>query len=110
MSKQNKLRFFLQAGFAMAFAGALFAQSTGNKILVVNGKTTGATIRQIDGRSYVDVETLAQATNGTVAVEPDRVVLTIPTAGAGGGASNAQQVPEGFSRSFTAAAIADLAE
>lgn len=64
----------------MAFAGSLSAQNTPNKTLVVNGKSVEATVFQIGGHSYIDVESLAQVTNGTVFIEPNRVVLTIPAA------------------------------
>ena len=85
MSKQGNFRFFLPLGFVLALAGVLFAQSTPskNKILVVNGKNAGPVVRQIDGRSYVDIETLAQVTNGAVTIERHRIVVTIPASGSG---------------------------
>jgi len=85
MNKHGNFRFFLPLGFVLALAGILFAQSTPtkNKILVVNGKNAGPVIRQIDGRSYVDIETLAQVTNGAVTIERHRIVVTIPASGSG---------------------------
>ncbi|HEY4709729.1 MAG TPA: hypothetical protein VIH46_06140 [Candidatus Acidoferrales bacterium] len=64
-------------------------------------------VRQIDGRSYVDIEALAQATNGAVTVEPNRVVLTIPV-----GNPSVAPAPsaDGLSRNFASAAIAEVAE
>ena len=80
INKHGNFRFFLPLGFVLALAGILFAQSTPtkNKILVVNGKNAGPVVRQIDGRSYVDIETLAQVTNGAVTIERHRIVVTIP--------------------------------
>jgi hypothetical protein len=80
INKHGNLRFFLPLGFVLALAGVLFAQSTPtkNKILVVNGKNAGRAVRQIDGRSYVDIETLAEVTNGVFTVERHRIILTIP--------------------------------
>src|SRR5258706_11177334 len=80
INKHGNFRFFLPLGFVLALAGVLFAQSTPNKnkILVVNGKSAGPAVRQIDGRSYVDIETLAQVTNGVFTVERHPVLLTIP--------------------------------
>src|SRR4029077_6896855 len=91
MNKHGSFRFFLPMGFILALAGVLFAQSTPNKnkILVVNGKSAGPVVRQIDGRSYVDVETLAQVTNGVVTIERHRIVLTIPASDSGSTASAA---------------------
>jgi hypothetical protein len=80
INKHGNFRFFLPLGFVLALAGVLFAQSTPtkNKILVVNGKNAGRVVRQIDGRSYVDIETLAEVTNGVFTVERHRIILTIP--------------------------------
>jgi hypothetical protein len=140
MNKHGSFRFFLPLGFVLALAGVLFAQSTPtkNKILVVNGKNAGPAVRQIDGRSYVDIETLAQVTNGVVTIERHRIVLTIPASDSGSTASAAPasappadaapvatapadasaaparvapaQPPQGLSRDFASAAISALAE
>jgi hypothetical protein len=142
MNKHGNFRFFLPLGFVLALAGILFAQSTPtkNKILVVNGKNAGPVVRQIDGRSYVDIETLAQVTNGAVTIERHRIVVTIPASGSGStaiaappnaapvdaGAAPANaapddagappasaapaQPPQGLTRDFASAAIAALAE
>jgi len=88
----------------------LFAQSTANKTLVVNGKTANAGVRQINGRLYIDLETLAQATNAVFTVEPRRVVLTIPPADGGAVAGNdSTQSSQKLSRDFSSAAISALA-
>jgi hypothetical protein len=80
MNKHHNFRFCISLGVVLAIAGSLFAQNTPNKTLVVNGKSVEATVFQIGGHSYIDVESLAQVTNGTVFIEPNRVVLTIPAA------------------------------
>src|SRR6267143_6531301 len=118
MSKHGNFRFFLPLGFFLALAGVLFAQTAPNKILVVNGKSAGPAVRQIDGRSYVDIETLAQVTNGVVTIERHRIVLTIPASDSAAPASvppatataAPAQPPQGLSRDFASAAIAELAE
>jgi hypothetical protein len=137
INKHGNFRFFLSLGFVLALAGVLFAQSTPtkNKILVVNGKNAGPAVRQIDGRSYVDIEALAQVTNGVFTVERHRILLTIPASDSGATAGAAPpdaapvtapvatapadaapasappaQPPQGLSRDFASAAIAALAE
>jgi hypothetical protein len=141
INKHGNFRFFLPLGFVLALAGVLFAQSTPNKnkILVVNGKSAGPAVRQIDGRSYVDIETLAQVTNGVFTVERHRILLTLPASDSVAAASAAPasappvnaapvatgpadaadaapasapppQPPPGLSRDFASAAIAALAE
>jgi len=82
MKNVRNFRFLIWLGFVLALAGTLFAQSTPDKVLVVNGKTVDSGVIQIGGHSYVDVETLAQLTNGTFVVDPHRVVLNIPVANA----------------------------
>jgi hypothetical protein len=118
MKSHTNFRFFPRLAIALAFASVLLAQSAANKVLVVNGKTAGAVVRQIDGRSYIDIETLAQAANGTVTVGPTQVVLTIPAANSGAAANangqpparSAPPIPQGLSRGFAGAAIGDLTE
>src|ERR1700728_933395 len=82
MKNLCNFRFFIWLGFVLALAGTLFAQSATDKVLVINGKTVDSPVVQIGGRSYVDVETVAQLTNGTFVVDPHRVVLNIPAANA----------------------------
>src|ERR1700726_3755650 len=108
MSRHPSLRFALYLASVLALSGMLFAQST-TKSLVVNGKTAGAGVRQINGRLYVDLETLAQATNAVLTVEPHRVVLNIPPSDAGAVASDdSVQNSQKLSRDFSSAAIAAL--
>ena len=109
ISRHLSCRFVLYLALVLALSGMLFAQST-NKTLVVNGKTAGAGVRQINGRLYVDLETLAQATNAVFTVEPHRVVLTLPPSDAGAVASDdSEQNSQKLSRDFSSAAISALA-
>ncbi|HEY2352523.1 MAG TPA: hypothetical protein VGH83_08420 [Candidatus Acidoferrum sp.] len=108
MNKQRLISFSLSLACVLTLSGVLFAQSTGDKVLVVNGRTAGSPVRQIDGRSYIDIETLAQVTNGIFTVEPNRIVLTIPSPEAAGSASTQSQ--QRLSRDFSAAAIGELAQ
>ncbi|HTG28564.1 MAG TPA: hypothetical protein VK818_10120 [Methylomirabilota bacterium] len=110
MSKHPSFRFALYFASVLVLSGMLFAQSTANKTLVVNGKTASAGVRQINGRLYIDLETLAQATNAVFTVEPRRVVLTIPPADVGAVAGNdSTQNSQKLSRDFSSAAISALA-
>jgi hypothetical protein len=110
MTKRPSFRVVLYLALVLALSGMLFAQGTSTKILVVNGKTAGVGVRQINGRLYVDLETLAQLTNGVFTVEPRRVVLTIPPSDAGAVASDdSTQNAQRLSRDFSSAAISALA-
>ncbi|HXU21509.1 MAG TPA: hypothetical protein VN788_13080 [Verrucomicrobiae bacterium] len=117
MYRHCAYRLTLMLGLILSLAAVLSAQSTpnatpnaSNKTLVVNGKAVPAGVRQINGRAYIDVETLAQATNGVVKMESNRVVLTIPgpnsTVSPGAPPSNSQEL----SRSFAVGAIGEVSE
>src|SRR5450759_476258 len=95
MNRLSHLQYVVLLGFFLSIAAVLVAQLPPNKTLIVNGKTTGAAIMQINGRSYVDIETLAQITNGIVTVEPNRIVLTIPVSNSG---AVPPPAPEGLSK------------
>jgi hypothetical protein len=82
MKNPRNFRFLIWLGFVFALAGTLSAQTASDKVLVVNGKTVDSGLIQIGGRSYVDVEAIAQVTNGSFVVDPHRVVLTIPAGNA----------------------------
>jgi hypothetical protein len=62
---------------------------------------------QFEGRSYVDIETLAQGTNGSVTFEPNQIVLTIPGSTP---PSAAPEPAEGLSKEFQRIAVSTLAE
>ncbi len=110
MKNPGKLPYIVLFGFILSLAGMLLAQSTPDRTLFVNGKSAG-TVVQIGGRSYLDIDTVAQIMNGTVTVEANRILLVVP----GGGPvqnSNAgpPQHPQGLSKEFARPAIAELAE
>jgi hypothetical protein len=100
-------------GSVLLFAGILLAQNTPNRSLIVNGKSVG-TVVQMGGHAYVDLETVAQFTNGSVSIEPKQIVLTFPAQGtvvAPSAAPVAAPLPApGLSRNFASLAIAELAE
>jgi hypothetical protein len=88
--------------------GAVFAQNASEKkALVVNGRVAEGGVVQIDGHSYVDIETLAQIMNAVLRTEPGRIILTIPVAEAG---SKSERAAPGLSKDFARAGISQLAE
>jgi hypothetical protein len=110
MKNRGNAPYFILFGIILAGAGMLFAQSTGDRTLFVNGKATG-TVVQIAGHSYVDLDTVAEITNGSVTIEANRILLTMSAAAPASTpvAVAAPPVP-GMSREFTRLAIAELAE
>ena len=106
MKTHFKYRRILTLGFVLLLAGALSAQRSPDKKLLVNGKSTSAVVLQVDGHSYIDIEMLAQITSGSVKFEPDQVVLTIPNSNFD---ANSPQITPALSKDFASAAIATLA-
>jgi hypothetical protein len=107
MKRHLKYRRILTLGFVLFLAGALSAQRSPDRTLLVNGKSTSAVVLQADGHSYVDIEMLAQITNGSVKFEPNQVVLTIPNSNFD---ANSPQSTPALSKDFASAAIATLAD
>ena len=105
-------------GVAVLLAGALLAQSAPEKQqkqLVVNGAPVGAAVLQVNGHYYLDVETVAQITSGELAIEPTRIVLTLPNPAAAGATATASsaapaQSSSVLSRAFASAGITTLEE
>src|SRR6202051_3469582 len=80
MRNRRGVSYFISLGFILLFAGLLLAQNAPDRALIVNGKSAGMVV-QMGGHAYVDVETVAQFTNGSVPLEANRVVLTFPESG-----------------------------
>jgi hypothetical protein len=93
-------------GFAQAQSGPQ------NRTLIVNGQPGQATVIQVNGRSYVDLEALARITNGSLAFKGNQVTLTLPgaaTSVAATAPSNNQPANSGFSKDFLTAGIEEIA-
>lgn len=106
MDKHSVFRSLAALALSLIFAGAAVAQSAPEKKpLVVNGRTDGAVV-QINGRSYVEVETLARLMNAAVSFEAGRVILTVAAPDAG-----PKPVPasRALSREFARAGVSQLA-
>ena len=114
MRNHSGISYFLLFGSVLLFARILWAQNTPDRALIVNGKSAGMVV-QMGSHAYVDVETVAQFTNGSVTLEPNRIVLTFPPSGTSAAPSAAlaplPPAPSpGLSRNFASLAIGELAE
>jgi hypothetical protein len=78
--------------------------------LKVNGSSGEARAILINGKSYVDIESLARITNGTLSFHGNQMVLTLPTASAAATAASpaTQPVKPEFSKEFLRAAIEEM--
>jgi hypothetical protein len=98
---------FVILGFVLLLGGVLFAQRAPDKKLFINGKSTNVAVLQVNGRSYIDVETVAQITNGSVKVGPNQVALTIPNTDFD---VSSPQDSARLSKDFASSAISTVAE
>ena len=114
MRFHNRCAWFLIAGCAVTEAQT----RQENRTLVVNGQAGEGTVILMNGRSYVDLETLARIGHGSVGFHGQQVNLVLPgaapstppmTASNGSsddGSSEAEQrSPVGLSRKFMISAI-----
>ncbi|HEV2990490.1 MAG TPA: hypothetical protein VG759_18790, partial [Candidatus Angelobacter sp.] len=62
---------------------ALSQAAQQNRILIVNGQLGQVTVVQMNGRSYVDLETLARVANGSLSFSGNQITLTLPTSANG---------------------------
>lgn len=111
MKTNSSLALAASSGLILLLAGVLYAQSVSNRALVVNGKQVDAPLVQFEGHSYADIQALAEALNGSLTFEPNRVVLTLPgpdSTTTSSGDSSTHEVPP-LSRDFARAAIAEIA-
>ncbi len=98
---------FVILGFVLLRGGVLFAQRAPDKKLFINGQSTNVAVLQVNGRSYIDVETVAQITNGSVKFGPNQVALTIPNTDFDAGSP---QDSARLSKDFASSAISTVAE
>jgi hypothetical protein len=108
MNKRSCFHSLTALVLSLILAGAVFAQNApAKKTLVVNGRTADAAVVQIDGHSYVDVDTFARMINAAVTFEPGRVILTVPATEAG---AKPERTTAGLSKDFSKEGISQLAE
>jgi hypothetical protein len=98
------------AAIPLMLAGIAAAQDHyQQRTLVINGHTGTAMLYQIDGRSYVALETIAQIANGGMSFSGDKIILTIPAGDSAVTRSSDHAAVPGMSTDFMKAAIQELA-
>jgi len=83
-----------------------------SRTLIVNGQSGQVKVMEIDGRSYVDLESLARIANGTLGFSGNQITLTLPSSAAGTASAAAPSSPpanSGFSKEFLRASIEEMA-
>jgi hypothetical protein len=83
-----------------------------SRTLIVNGQSGPVKIMELDGRSYVDLESLARIANGTLGFNGSQITLTLPSSAAGtepAAAPSRLPANSGFSKEFLRASIEEMA-
>ena len=98
---------------AIAFAQAQRLPPPQPQTLVVNGQSGQAQVVQMNGRSYVDVDSLARIANGSVAYKANQITLSLPASSSAAAASATPSAPNpaaapGFSKGFLTAGIEEM--
>ena len=96
----------------LAASSSAFAQQSGqqNWTLVIAGRPGQAPVLRKDGRSYVDVEALAQLTSGSLGFKGNQITLTLPGENNAPAPAVATNAPAnmGFSKEFMKAGIEQM--
>jgi len=99
---------------AMPWAGVLMSPVDAHaqapqkgSTFTIAGHAGEAQLLQLNGKSYIDLETLARLTQGTLSFKTNRAVLTLPPSVATEQAPTPPAKP-GFSRAFTEAGIEEM--
>lgn len=104
-----KLGFFLLLVSSMAVAQTSQKKQT----VVVNGHSGDAIVYQIDGRAFIDLETLVRIANGSISFRGNQIILSLPAAEAGQAqqAENTGSItPTGMTPEFQRAAVNHLGD
>lgn len=96
----------------MVLAGStmLAAQARlSNRAFVINGRSGQVSVVEIDGRVYVDLETLVHVADGRFDLQGGRIALALPApAGAAAVPAPSQPAESAFSREFRSAGIEEI--
>lgn len=116
----SRKRHFLESrpilfGMLMFFASLLvfvrLYAAPQNRTLVVTGHPGELSVREMDGRYYVDVEELTRLANGSLSFRGNQIVLTLPASPISTPATSSaasQSTASGFSKEFLRAAIEQM--
>jgi hypothetical protein len=107
------------AAFSITFPGVALSQDASqSRTLIVNGQSTRVPVVQLNGRSYVDLEALASAVNGSLSFAGSQIALSMPASSATNAptsnaakpvSSTAPASNPGFSKGFLNAGIEEAA-
>jgi hypothetical protein len=91
---------------------ALSQSAQQNLTLIVNGRPGLATVAQMNGRSYVEIEALARVASGSLSFKKNEIILTSPDCTAStlpALSSTTEPANQGFTKEFLRAGIEEMA-
>lgn len=111
-SLETRVVFFLTLAFfsSLPIFVELYAAPQ-NRTLVLMGHPGELSVKEMDGRYYVDVEALTQLANGSLSFRGNQIVLTLSATPMSTPATNSaasQATAPGFSKEFLRAAIEEM--
>jgi hypothetical protein len=113
MRARQSIAGFLVTLFLVVSGIALAQEVSQNRTLVISGQPGNVPVIQVNGRSYIDLEALARAANGSLSFAGNQIVLTLPGTPASGTAAPVaapvQGSNPGFSKGFLKAGIEEAA-
>ena len=95
----------IAAGIAAPQSQSKYEQRT----LEINGHTGQAMVYEIDGKSYVDLESLARIANGSLSFRGGSIILHLPAAGAASSQAHEHPSSPGMTNDFMKASLQVLA-
>lgn len=78
--------------------------------LAIAGQPDQAPLVRINGKSYVDIESLARVTHGTLRFDGNRTILTLPASGSAASTAVEQGKPQQLTKGFLDAQIEALTQ
>ena len=77
--KRNKPLACLLATLFLAVPEIGLSQNVNqNRTIIINGQSTQVSVIQVNGRSYVDLEALASAVNGSLSSAGSQIAFSLP--------------------------------
>ncbi len=118
MTGRKSILCWLVALFLVVPGAALSQDANRNRNLIINGQSTQVPVVQVNGRSYVDLEALASAVNGSLSFSGSQIAFSVPIGSASSApaataprptSSTIPASPPGFSKGFLNAGIEEAA-
>jgi hypothetical protein len=113
--RMRSFRAWLALPVILAAAGSAWPQAAKHtETFVVAGKPGQATVLQMNGKSYIDLESLARLVNGSLSFAGSQIKLTLPAAGfaatSPAASPAAPPLNPGFSKAFMRAGIETMSD